>query len=116
MASPPRARLSASALGMGRRSTISPLARTQRRERIWSAVVPKTRERIPAELFPTIPPKVATSEVDVSAPKTSPCGSTRALSSPWITPGSTEHQRPSRSISRMSCISEVSSMSPGAVA
>ena len=55
--------------------------------------MPYTSERIPAELLPTMPPSVATSDVEVSAPKTSPSGATRALSSPWIAPGSTEHVR-----------------------
>ena len=63
-----------------------------------------------------MPPSVATSEVDVSAPKTSPCGSTIALSSPCTSPGSTTQRRPSRSISSARRISETSRASPGAVA
>src|SRR5918992_1850899 len=63
-----------------------------------------------------MPPKVATSAVEVSAPKTRPCGSTIPFSSACITPGSTEHRRPSWSTSITRCIREVSRVIPGAVA
>src|SRR5918997_2971227 len=73
-------------------------------------------ERIPAELLPTMPPRVATFAVEVSAPKTRPCGLTRSFSSACIIPGSTEQRCSSVFTSKTCCIREVSSVSPGAVA